>query len=214
MEVMQDEYIDQMNEIKRRTAAIKTLSEVPGGQLPHAIATECIYLQFRKILELIAMASLVANRQALEKMNRSLKKLGKQWNGDAILRSVERINPDFYPVPIVETPSRDPRVKVKLVDKTEGFLTRRDFSRLYNLCGDLMHADNPLGNKTDYRELWQQGPAWEGQVMELLGCHKIRLVGQEGFYLVHMHEKRDGQVHMYHFARMDGPPPADSQGAV
>ena len=207
-EVMQREYAAQMEEIKRRTASIKKLSEIAAGQLFMPVVVECIYLQFRKILELVAMSSLVANSQAMEQVNRSRKKLGNQWNGDAILKQVETINPDFYPVPIVERPSRHPTVKAELVEKTEGFLTRSEFSRLYNLCGGLMHADNPLGRQTDYGALWREGPAWESQILELLGCHQIRLVGQDGFYLVHMHEERDGNVHVYEFSKVIGQPPA------
>lgn len=206
MEVMQQEYADQMDEIKRRNASIKKLSEIAVGQLHLPVVTECVYLQFRKILELIAMSSLVANRQAMEEMNRSIKKLGKQWNGDAILKLVERINPDFYPVPVIERSSRHPAAKMELVEKTDGFLSRGEFSRLYNLCGDLMHADNPLGRKTNYHVFWEEGPVWESKILELLGCHKIRLVGQDGFYIVHMHEKRDERVHMYEFGRLIGQP--------
>lgn len=209
MEVMQRSYAAQMEEINRRTASIKKLSEIAAGHLPVAIVTECVYLQFRKILELIAMSSLVANSQAIEEMNRSRKKLSNQWNGDAILKLVEGINPDFYPIPIIEGPSRHPGAKAQLTDKSEGFLTRSEFSRLYNLCGGLMHADNPLGRTTNYQELWEEGPAWEGRILELLNCHKIRLVGQDGFYLVHM---RDGRVHMYEFCRLNGQPPTVSPG--
>ena len=209
MDLMQ-QYATQMEEVKRRMASIKKLSEIAAGHLPLAIVTECVYLQFRKILELIAMSSLVANREALEEMNRSRKKLGSQWNGDAILKLVEGINPDFYPVPILERPFRHPSVKADLVEKTDGFLSRGEFSRLYNLCASLMHADNPLGSKTDYRVLWEEGPTWESRILELLGPHMIRLVGQDGFYLVHMRDKRDGRVHMYKFEEMNGPPPAAS----
>ncbi len=176
--------------------------------------TECVYLQFRKILELIAMSSLVANSQAMTQMNRSRNKLGKQWNGDVILKTVEEINPDFYPVPLLEQPSRHPAVRCELANKTEGFLSRSEFSRLYNLCGSLMHADNPLGRKTDCRALWEERPAWESRIMQLLGCHKIKLVGQDGFHLVHMHEHRDGRVHMYELGRMVGEPPAVSSACA
>ena len=109
-------------------------------------------------------------------------------------------------------PSRHPPAKMDLIEKTDGFLSRGEFSRLYNVCGGLMHSDNPLGKKTNYQALWEEGPTWESRVMELLGCHKIRLVGQDGFWLAHMHEERDGRVHMYDFGRLNGQPPADPQG--
>ncbi len=207
MEILLNDYITQMEEIKRRMAAIKKISEIFS---PNEIATECIYLQFRKVLELIAMSSLVANSQAMELMNNSRRKLGKQWNGDTILKRVEEINPDFYPVPIIEAPSEHPDVKVQLIEKPGGFLGRDEFAQFYNRCGKLMHADNPLGEKADYQALWKEGPTWESKIMELLACHKIRLVGQEGFYLVHMHEERDGKAHMYEFGRLTGHPPTYS----
>jgi len=206
LEVMQRQYVDQMEAIKRRTAAIKKLSEIAAtGQISPEIATESIYLQFRKILELIAMSSLVANKQAMKKVNQSMMK--KLWRGSEILKRIERINPDFYPVPLIEKPHPDPIVKTDLVDKTDGFLSRAEFRRLYNLCGSFMHADNPLGRKkTDYEALWKKGPEWQNKIMELLGCHKIRLVDQDGFYLVHMNEERDGRVHMYQFAKLHSDP--------
>lgn len=102
MENMERKYIAQMDEIKRRVESIEKIVEVSAGQLFLPVVTESIYLQFRKILELIAMSSLVANREAMEEMGRSLGKLGSRWNGHEILRLVEAINPDFYPAPIIE----------------------------------------------------------------------------------------------------------------
>ena len=214
MEVMEQKYVAQMDEINRRVASIKTIAEISVGHLPMAVVTECIYLQFRKVLELIAMSSLVANSPAMEQMNRSRRKLGNKWNGETILKLVEGINPDFYPIPIIERQPRHSAAKAELVEKTESFLTRNDFSRLYNLCGGLMHADNPLGGKTDYKNYWDEGPGWESRILELLGCHKIRLVGQDGFYLVHMREQRDGKPHVYKFERLVGQPPTGTPRAV
>ena len=134
------------------------------------------------------------------------KKLGNKWNGEAILRLVAGINPDFYSVPISIERCLRPPVTPDFIEKTVGFLSRDEFTRLYNLCGNLMHADNLLGRKTDYQALWKQGPMWERHVMELLGCHKIRLVGLNGFCLVHKHEEHDGQVHMNEFAKVHNQP--------
>jgi len=205
------EYVDHMEEIKWRHAAVKELSnKMTSGQVHIAVATDWAYLQLRKILELIAMSSLVANKQALEEMDRSMKKLGKEWHGNDILKIVKGINPDFYPVPLIEEPSSNPNpaVKTELVDKPDGFLDRRDFSRLYGICGKLLHADNPLGKKTDYVTSWNNGPVWERKIIGLLNCHKIRLVDQDGFYLVHMSEaQRGGKAYMYEFSKYTGPLP-------
>ena len=204
MDNMKQKYIWQMEEIKRRIESIATIADISTGQLYLPVMTESVYLQFRKILELIAMASLVANRDAMEEMGRSLRMFGGWWNGHDILRLVETINPDFYPTPIIESDSTDPRVKKELRDKTTEYLTRDLFSELYNRwCGAVLHADNPFGKQTNYAELWAGGPVWKRRIMELLNSHQIRLVGHDGFHIVHMQSEHDERVHMYEFERVN-----------
>ena len=63
MENMEQKYIAQMEEIKRRVESIEKIVEVSTGQLYLPVVTESVYLQFRKILELIAMSSLMESKQ-------------------------------------------------------------------------------------------------------------------------------------------------------
>jgi len=197
MEKIDPRYVKVLEEIKWRTTQIGELSKMGvSGQSSLSVYTECAYLQFRKILELIAMSSLVANRKEL---NKSVKRLGEMWKGKEILEMVEEVNPKFYPVPIIEEPSPKPFVKNNLIEKDSGFLSKEDFTVLYNKCSKIIHADNPLGKKTDYGALYSEGQGWLTKITGLLNCHKITLVGQDGFYLVHMKEERDNDVHMYEF---------------
>ena len=201
---MEHKYIEQMEEIKRRIEAIEKIVEVSIGRLYLPVVTESVYLQFRKILELIAMASLVVNKEAMEEFGTSMQKLRGEWNGYRILKQVEAINPNYYPVPIVEKPSDDPCIKVKLESKTNDYLTKDMFSELYNIkCGRILHADNPLKEHTNYSELWDEGPLWKMRIMGLLNTHQISLVGHEGFHLVHMQEENDKLVHMYQFENVE-----------
>ena len=55
------------------------------------------------------------------------------------------------------------------------------------------------GRKKDYKKLWDEGAIWKRRIMKLLNTHMIKLVGHEGFYLVHMQGVADGKVHMYQF---------------
>ena len=200
---MEQKYIAQMEAIKRRIASIVKIVELSaGGHLYLPVTVESIYLQFRYILEHIAMAALVANREALEESGKSLRKLGKQWKAGAILKNIANSNPDYYPVPIVEEQSNYQGVRANLVEKTTEFLTLDKYTKLYNLCGEVLHTDNPLGKQTDHDKLLQDGSVWQELIMNLLGCHKIILVGRDGFWLVHMHESTDGKVHMYEFERI------------
>ena len=201
---MEHKYIEQMEEIKRRLETIEKLVDISIARLYLPVVTESVYLQFRKILELIAMASLVVNKEAIEEFGKGMQKLSGEWNGYKILKRVEAINPKFYPVPVVEKPSNDPRVKVKLENKTIGFLSKDMFSELYNKkCRRILHAENPLKEQTNYTELWDEGPLWKMRIMELLDTHQINLVGHEGFHLVHMQEENDNLVHMYQFEKVE-----------
>ena len=69
---MQQKYIEQMEEIRRRIESIEIMTEVENTRLYLPVVTENVYLQIRKILELIAMASLVANKEVMEEFSRSL----------------------------------------------------------------------------------------------------------------------------------------------
>jgi len=198
---MQQQYAAQMDSIVQRLESILPIVNAQSERLPILVATECVNLQFRKILELIAMASLVANREAFRKANRDLKELGKQWNGKAILEIVEEINPDFYPDPLIEEKHKNPEIK-KFVAKTKGVLSRGRYMRLYHVCGEILHADNPLGKQTDYHKHLQQVPDWHSRLIQHLACHKIQLVGYDGICLVHLRGGHDGQCRVYNFEKV------------
>jgi hypothetical protein len=58
---------------------------------------ELIFLHFRKALEELAFASLAANR---EKYSAARAGFATEWNARRMLGFVEKVNPNFYPVPL------------------------------------------------------------------------------------------------------------------
>jgi len=62
-----DLYADQMREIKQRTEVIDYFLYKGGSAIYESTNVETICLQFRKILELIAFSSLIANRAQYSK---------------------------------------------------------------------------------------------------------------------------------------------------
>lgn len=56
-EVMQSKYAHQMEDVKRRTEVVDAVISGRLGALAKITAVELVYFQFRKTLELIAMAS-------------------------------------------------------------------------------------------------------------------------------------------------------------
>jgi hypothetical protein len=60
-------------------------------------AAELIFLQFRKVLELIAFASLTANRV---KYSAAHARFAEHWRAKDMLKELAKVNPDFYPMPL------------------------------------------------------------------------------------------------------------------
>jgi hypothetical protein len=197
-------YCNLMDEIKRRTAVIIAFGSGGAAALYKATTIESVYLQFRKILELIALGSLVANKSEFSKVYGNF---AKYWNAQYLLKDIERINPDFYPRSIVEVPSTRPGTKMDWQDKKDGFLTKDEFLKLYEKCGAIMHAGNPYGSQIDYDYYEGNIQGWLDKIIGLLNSHTIRLVNDPNLYLLHMKEDRDDRVHHYVFAPISAPKP-------
>jgi hypothetical protein len=197
-------YCNVMREIKRRTVVINAFGSGGAAALYQTTTIESVYLQLRKILELIAFSSLVANKNEFSKVYADF---AKCWNGQYLLRDIERVNPHFYPCPIVEVPAKQPGVKMEWQDKKDGFLTKEKFLKLYEKCGAIMHAGNPYGSQVDYGYYERSVQGWLDKILGLLNSHTIRLVNDPNLYLLHMKEDRDDDVHHYVFAPTVFPKP-------
>jgi len=192
------EYAQVMRELKRRIEFINYLLSGNGYTLYPETTIESVYLQLRKILELIAMASLVPNQKEYGRVH---KDFGIHWNAKLLLKNLEKINPNNYPNPIKEIPSKTPDIKAHFEDLKEGFLTKNDFIHVYKKCSKVLHADNPFGRSSDYKYYQSVLPEWLSKIMVLLNTHTIKLVGQDVIWLIHMKESDDDDVHYYVFTR-------------
>lgn len=188
-----------MEEIKKRTEVVNGL--IAGEFHAKYVQTtaESVCLQIRKILELIAMASLVANRSEYTKYRKNFR---RDWNAKRILETLEKANPNFYPQPSRQVVDRTTG-KVDSVEKiTSGFLTRSEFITLYDMCGGILHADNPFSQKRDVQSFLDTVPVWMNKIIRLLNHHQIQLIDDDQQIWILMQEKSDGKVHVYEFERI------------
>lgn len=204
-------YANCMEEIKKRTLVID--GYLKGELTARYLQTtaECVSLQLRKILELIALASMVANQPEYKKHRRNFQ---REWNGKRILATLEEANPEFYPVPTMQIRDRQTGrvVETKTIDS--GFLTKTDYVRLYDACGSILHARNPFaGGGRDAGAFLSKTPMWMERIRVLLNHHQIRLLDTDKQIWVLMQAEADGRVNVYEFQRVPesrGPGPERS----
>lgn len=172
METDVSKYCQCMEEIKRRTVVVSRFlsGEVTTGYKMTTI--ESGYLQLRKILELIALGSLVAN---VTEYARQQEKFSQHWHAARLLADIEAVNPNFYPVPGVQVID-EATGTVKSVDALNApFLTRDDFVTLYERCGGILHAENPYGRSQDIATYDAEMGPWLDKTVALLNHHQIQL---------------------------------------
>ncbi len=191
-------YAHVMDEIKRRTRVVHLFLNGERNAIYNVVNAELMCLQIRKILELIALGSLVANQKIFLKKVQNLQKM---WNAKFILNDIEKLNPDFYPKPIDEKPSKEDDVVNDLIDIKEGYLTKENFIEIYDKCGKILHAENPLGNGIDYKYYEKNIPIWMDKIRRLLNSHTIKLLNDRNMYLVHMQENGKDGTTVYVFER-------------
>lgn len=165
-----------------------------GHALYKPTTIESVCLQLRKVLELIAMASLVANKEAYSAAHNGF---AKHWNAKRLLKDLERINPDFYPRPAILAPPKSPGAQVHFIDRKEDFLTKAEFVEVYLRCSKMLHADNPFAAKVDHKEYEKELPVWRQKVFNLLDLHWISLLDKKELYLIQMKGEADGKVNLY-----------------
>lgn len=178
-----DKYLKILDEIKRRASVIDAFMAGNTHAVFEATNIETVCLQFRKILELIAFASLIAN---VKEYSLQYDKFAKHWNPRLMLRDLERVNPDFYPRPIIQQPATESGIKMRWLDRPDDYLTKDRLVSIYEKCGALMHAENPYGSPTDYGFYKNNFLLWRKQIVNLLNAHTITLSGDSNLYLFQM----------------------------
>ncbi len=193
-------YAECMEEIKRRMLVVDAFLNGSCNALYLKTTVESIYLQFRKILELIAMASISASPEYMERY----KRFRRHYNGKRILEDLEKVNPHFYPRPTRQIVDPDTGKVVKVVDVESGYLTKGNYVELYDICGDLLHAESPYAVEEQNIELrFRESPEWKNKIVTLLNHHQVQLADSRRQVWVLMEARSDGKVHVWDFEAVE-----------
>jgi hypothetical protein len=154
---------------------------------------EAIALNLRKILEIIAFSSLVANK---DKYAEAHDKFDREWRAQKILEKMEKIHPNFYPKP----------ANIKMLDngirhlepvQDNGALTKEEFSELYDKCSKTIHTWNPFTQAPRVVNFRLSLDEWMKKIANLLSSHYVQLVDDAGYWLCFMKDASDGKPHVY-----------------
>ena len=178
-----DKYRAMLIEIKARTRLIRIFTATHPGVLPVPALAEFLYLHLRKILELVAMGSLLANAKSF---GLAEEKLRRYWNAKELLNDLAALNPNFYPRPIIQKDSAEPGIKMVWLDRGNDYLTKDRFITLYDKCGSILHTRNPYRAELDSFALIEEVPKWSTWIVNLLDAHTITLHGDNHLYLFQM----------------------------
>jgi hypothetical protein len=165
-------YCNCMEEVKHRVGLVRSLLAATVSTGYPAFDREMVFLQFRKILELVAFASLTANKDVY---SAAYATFASHWNAQRMLRDLEKVNADFYPLALEPyTPSAD---GIKHFPRAaDGFLTKEEFITLYDLCAKFLHARNPFSTEDPMIQLTYSAEQWVSRIQKLLSLHTINLV--------------------------------------
>ena len=195
-------YLTIMEEIVFRTNVIDGLVSKEINMKYKATQIETMVLQVRMIIELITLGSLAANKPVFEE---NLQKFKKLYRPKDILRDIERLNPKFYPEPIVHIQATDDSQKGKFVHLKSGFMNPDELIEVHGRCGDMLHAKNPYGKGIDYSDYnHYEGIVinWVKRIKTLLNTHLIKPLDQNRIYKVWMLDKETRRPRMQTFQRM------------
>ena len=189
-----EQYCDLMERTKADlTGAIEIMESTSIGTETR-IKTAAV--QTRKILEDIAYAALVSNKDTWNKPQEELKDLRSPRD---IFRDIEKIHPNFFPTPVE---IRDPSKNKPFAIKTEGVLNREKLLQIYRELNPLAHSRNPLDEPIDLKYYEKKLPVWLEEIVNTLTTHQVTLLHHpDHFYIVKMKGDKDGSVQCTPFTK-------------
>ena len=170
-----DKYTICMDEIKIR---VKIVEQVLNNKINTSyliVNVELVCIQIRKILELIALSSIVANKEEYQKVKKAIE---RAWKTKEILKELNLINPNYYPQPITLECWNGDNNNTRTKPVKSGFLTREELLNIYAICSDMLHAQNPFAEKKQFNRILKLVPTWLKKIKTLTNIHIIQLIDE------------------------------------
>lgn len=169
---LQSIYLSLIGEsISRLDAATDFLNEhLETTQVPRL---EAAVLQLRKALEVVALAAIAPDKKAYAAFRATAMNetdYTKDYHAAKIFAALERVNPDFYPMPLAPA-TRQPDGSWHFGNRDGRFLSKKKFQRAYDRLGKHLHAHNPWGTSKNLHNLRSDLPDVIADARALLHLH-------------------------------------------
>jgi hypothetical protein len=159
---------------------------------------EVVALNFRKILECMAYASLSGHHKIYTKAHF---KAERHHRAKDILNEVEKLNPQFYPAPKTITPGSGTKDEPHhLTDRDADYLSRDEFITLFDKCSEVIHVQNVLKGP-QHVDFINPPKVWLKKITNLLDHHCITISGSDQIWFVIMMGE-DGKAHVYDLGKL------------
>lgn len=183
-----DQYMEHIGEIGKRLKVIDYFTHGPGLSLNIQFNVESVSLQVRKIIELIVYSLLINNKVAYAKDNKDFK---THWRIKKILDNLEKINPDYFPVPIKT--KRGSENEFHMDDVENDFFDKDDLISLYDECSKFIHTDKPFLEK-NFNEIFRDTIIEKiNRMQKLIALHRVGSLSGDEFWIVALWD--DGSTH-------------------
>ncbi|WP_309605317.1 hypothetical protein [Phenylobacterium sp.] len=175
-------YKSIIEEALLRVHSIDAMLRKSPGLRPTFIREYC-FLQLRLLCELIALGCLVCHGDIPASKTKAFQ---KAWVPGEILKKLQDLHPDFYPVPFVmeDTPSGH-----HLGDYKDEYLTKDDLLALWSRSGDILHRGNLRKLlKVKMLETLRSDDIikWNQKILNLLQHHRVSRSGNNFHFLVNV----------------------------
>jgi hypothetical protein len=188
-------YGSVMEQVKLRQAQTDLFLNRP---LTH-VTVESAALQMTLALELVALSSIVTDRETVEEVTRAFEKK----KPEKAIKIVRTANPDFWPQPTEQQNDFTSPV-AEWAEISESYLTEDEWAPCWVLLNAWQHARNPFAAIPDPLEGVALIRTISERLARLLHHHRIQLMDRDRLLVCTMRERGTGSVRVF-----DVPPTAN-----
>jgi hypothetical protein len=180
-------YLEKMTEALERLNACEEYLAAHAESIKR-FSLESAALQLRKAMEAIAFAAIAPNKEQYAVIRKNAAKpadFTKDWQADSIFLVLDKVNPDFYPDPLLQQIQIAPDAW-HFGKPIDGYMKRKSFETMYKRLGKFLHSDNPWGTDKGWTQLSNDVLDAIAKIRALLNKHRtlIRAPNFNGVWIV------------------------------